>query len=453
MKGSRKLVCLVVFISICRNSWASNFLANELTEKFQFPEKLMIGLNSEAFRLKEAVNKSGGNEGSRYHPALYNIRPTLNGTNVDSKSNGYQKFQKEIEQIKSLGFSLYIFSLSWPWILPNGTTEWINENSVNYYKELVTELCANNIQPMVILYERDMPQQFLKIGGWLNATVVEHFEQYARLVFQHLGPKVKWWITINKPTDTVEGYGSWKTPPALNLHGYGEYLAGHNLLRAHARVYRMYQKEFATGQRGKISIGLKGDFVFPAADSEEAERAAETALQFSVGWFGHPVYSTAGDYPVVMRDYIDRNSAIEELKQSRLPYFSREEIQQIRGSFDFLAVSHSTSFVAAFSQVGPRPSWRRDSGVKMFFKENWPSSNCSTIKIVPEGVRRILNWFREDYRNIETFITVNDFCDNVQQQGNKRAEYHREYLSEIMKAVNEDNCTVIGYSVSTYIHQ
>lgn len=52
-------------------------------------------------------------------------------------------------------------------------------------------------------------------------------------------------------------------------------------------------------------------------------------LQF--GWFSHPVFSSTGDYPPVMRNIVDRNSLIEGRNQSRLPYFTPEEIKEIKG--------------------------------------------------------------------------------------------------------------------------
>lgn len=43
------------------------------------------------------------------------------------------------------------------------------------------------------------------------------------------------------------------------------------------------------------------------------------------------MYSVTGDYPPVMRDYVDRNSAYEGLPISRLPYFTEQEINEIQG--------------------------------------------------------------------------------------------------------------------------
>lgn len=62
---------------------------------------------------------------------------------------------------------------------------------------------------------------------------------------------MKWWITINEPQEITKGYGSAEYAPLLNLHGTGEYLSGHNIIRAHAKAYRLYDTEFRENQNGK----------------------------------------------------------------------------------------------------------------------------------------------------------------------------------------------------------
>ena len=64
--------------------------------------------------------------------------------------------------------------------------------------------------------------------------------------------KVKLWITFNEPQVFITAqYGSGSFPPGVHrVPGVDEYIATHNVIKAHAKTYRSYDKS----QNGELFV-------------------------------------------------------------------------------------------------------------------------------------------------------------------------------------------------------
>lgn len=62
--------------------------------------------------------------------------------------------------------------------------------------------------------------------------------------------KVKWWITFNEPRLIRTGYGDTNYAPGLGDHGVSDYIAAHNVLRTHGKVYHLYNQTYKPTQQG-----------------------------------------------------------------------------------------------------------------------------------------------------------------------------------------------------------
>uniref|UniRef100_A0A4W4FJ61 Lactase n=1 Tax=Electrophorus electricus TaxID=8005 RepID=A0A4W4FJ61_ELEEL len=72
-----------------------------------------------------------------------------NDDNGDVACDSYHKINEDVDMLRRLKVNHYRFSISWPRILPDGTTRKINEAGLNYYHHLIDALLAVNIKPQV----------------------------------------------------------------------------------------------------------------------------------------------------------------------------------------------------------------------------------------------------------------------------------------------------------------
>lgn len=84
----------------------------------------------------------------------------------------------------------YRFSINWARILPKGYVWDIREEGLQYYDDLINELLANDIEPMVTIYHWDLPQTLQDLGGWTNSFTNDHAVDFARILFDRYADRV-----------------------------------------------------------------------------------------------------------------------------------------------------------------------------------------------------------------------------------------------------------------------
>ncbi|XP_044744461.1 myrosinase 1-like [Coccinella septempunctata] len=414
---------------------------------YSFPENFQFGVATASYQIE-----GGWNEGGRSESIWdYNLHQNPNLT--DDKSNGdiacdsYHKWKEDIEIVKNLGVDFYRLSISWSRILPSALKgSELSTEGVIYYNNIIDELIANNIVPYVTIFHWDTPQVLEFKGGWLNETVIEDYIYYARILFELYGDRVKHWITFNEPHQICEqGYATAEKAPFKTLQGTGDYLCYHHVAIAHGKIYRIYEEEYKPTQKGQVGITIDCVFGAPKTDTEEDKQAAIDYMEFQYGWFAHPILS--GNYPPLMIEKIGELSRREGFPKSRLPEFTQDEIKIINGSFDFLGLNHYTTVLCSYGGNYPVPSHRNDLGTIDSIDPSWKPSAADWLWEVPWGLRGLLVYIKDHYNNPPVLITENGWANRGRYIHDvDRINYMKGYLSEVLKAIYDDGCNVIGYT-------
>ncbi len=409
----------------------------------KFPDDFIWGGATSSYQIEGAWNENGKG------PSIWDVFTMIPGK-VKNFENGniacdhVHRYKEDVALMKSLGLKAYRFSISWPRVLPAGRGE-VNLRGIEFYHNLIDELLAHDIEPWITLYHWDLPAALeFEINGWLGEEISDLFAAYADLCFKHFGDRVKNWITINEAwVVAILGYGHGVFAPGKKSNDL-PYIAGHHLILAHAKAVQVYREKYQPTQKGKIGITNNCDWREPLSESTKDSEAAQRALEFFLAWFADPIYK--GDYPRVMKDRLG----------NRLPSFTQEEKQMIKGSSDFFGLNHYTTMMAAAAtekdtgSVYGNGGLSEDQDVNLSVDPAWKMTSMQWA-IVPWGCRKLLQWISARYDHPEIIITENgcafneELIDGIVDDAD-RIEFFRGYLSEIQKAI-DSGVRVKGYFI------
>jgi len=434
-------------LSLCLASIAWGYMPEEPLLYDHFPEDFIWGSATAAYQIEGGWNEGG--KGVSIWDTFTKVEGTIiDGSSGDVACDSYHKYKEDVQLMKNLGLQSYRFSISWSRILPMGTGE-KNQEGIDYYNALIDELLANDIIPAVTLYHWDLPQALQDQGeGWLNPDVADWFEEYARVCFEEFGDRVKFWITLNEPKEAaLQGHGSGTMAPGAQGIGTLVYIAAHNLIRAHAKAYRAYEKDFAAAQGGKCGITLNVNWAEPRDPEDPADvEASNTHINFNLGWYAHAIMKD-GKYPEIMRTKIDEKSTQQGFEESRLPHFTEEESAMIAGSSDFLGMNFYTSNIVYPEESDIEDvSFFSDPDVGSNQDPNWYGSGSSWLKVTPWGIREALKWASMEYGQPDIYVTENGFSDRLGNLDDlQRVYYYKHYWNQVLKAIKVDGISVKGY--------
>lgn len=445
-----KLISLRLIITTLPPS-SSNLSSAEELIAIRSPKPFIFGVATASYQIEGAYDKEGRGPSVWDEFTHRDPSPIVDKSTGDVAADSYHNMERDLQLLSQLGVQAYRFSISWSRILPQGDATQINELGVQYYNKLINHLLDLNITPFVTLFHWDTPlalQQ--KFGGFTNRLIVDYFEDYARVLFQRFGDRVKNWITFNEPNEFCgSGYGSAQSAPAVNFKGYGDYLCMHNVILGHARVYRMYEREFKSGQKGEIGITLNNRFAFPEEEGDPND-SVNRFMTFTLGWKMDPLFDQPfHGYPEEMKLQIAENSKSEGRSRSRLPEFSAKDQELFTSKVvDFLGLNYYTSRIVSPGKYSPdaSASYEKDLNVTLSINSEWIRAKSTWLYSVPEGLYRLLMWIKDRYQGPKIYITENGWSDEGELRDIDRVNYLQDHLKSIQRAAVE------GVDVRGYFH-
>jgi len=347
-------------------------------------------------------------------------------------------YLKDIGLMKELGANSYRFSISWARVLPDGKT--VNKEGIKYYKQLIADLKAAGIKPVITIYHWDMPLNLYQAGGWHNPNSVAWYKDYAKVVIDNFGKDAPYFITFNEPEGEIftlnplVAYLINKTPSpyekALSVESRAQQaIAMHHLLLANAEAVNYYHH---SGLKGEIGIALN---LSPCVDPENSNSlAAKTCNSLHNKWALDALYK--GSYP----------SDIETIYKNNSSDFdpTAEDMRKIKsGKPDFIGVNYYAPTLVKDDAskpfgIGDRPNPDKD-----------PSYNGP---VRPEYLQSLLKDLSKNYSGPDIIITENGAGYGVNDEKSEsgiildpmRAGYIEKHVDAVMKA-KKDGVNIKGY--------
>ncbi len=274
-------------------------------EVLTFPPDFLWGAATAAFQIEGSTTVDGRGD-SIWDTFAATPGKVLAGDTGDPACDHYNRYESDVDLMKSLGLASYRFSVAWPRIQPSGSGR-VEERGLAFYDRLVDSLLDKDIQPLVTLYHWDLPQVLEDFGGWRNRDTAYRFADYAALVHERLGDRVQAWTTLNEPwVSAFLGYGNGIHAPGIT-DAVASLEAAHHLLLAHGLATQALRAQAPESHR--LSIVLNFSTIW--GDDAEAVRKVDglqnRILLDPICGRGYPLdvlqdTSWLGDWTNVVRD-------------------------------------------------------------------------------------------------------------------------------------------------------
>ena len=350
----------------------------------------------------------------------------------------YHHWKEDIAMFAEMGFKCFRMSIAWTRIYPRGDEETPNEEGLKFYDQVFDELHKYGIEPVVTISHYETPLALVKeYGSWRNRKLVDFFERYARTVFTRYKGKVKYWMTFNEINATM------RIPRPYHQAGIvfeeGEDI-GKTTVQASHHMFVASAKAVIIGHEidpeNKIGCMLLVPETYAATCAPEDQVAVREKMM-SLYYYGD----------VHVRGYYSNTcTAMWKRLHTTAPVMEEGDEELLRrGKVDYIGFSYY------FSSIEGGNAEQIEGNVISGGRNPYLKITDWGWQIDPVGLRNTLNKLYDRYQ-VPLFIVENGMgaLDTVEEDGSihdpYRISYLKEHIREMIKAVEEDDVDLMGYT-------
>lgn len=378
------------------------------------------------------------NEGGK-GPTVYDVITNKCGSDWKVAIDFYHRYKEDIALFEGMGFNAYRFSVSWARIIPDGDGE-INEEGLRFYENIIDEMLAHGIEPVVCLYHFDMPLALQeKYNGWVGRETLSGFKKYAEAIIKRFGERVKYYIPFNEqnacaaiaqmrlPKDTAHAERA-KIGAAVYHHQF----------MASAAVWHL-AREYSPD--AKVGGMVNFSPAYPETCKPEDILAAQQANRI-YNFEALDVFSS-GEYPPDLLERWRMQGAAPPILEGDLEYLSKAKM-------DFIAHSYYQSIIVN----GDKKIKSIEDLLLLAFSDPIKNPYLSASEwgwtIDPVGLRLSVKEIYDRYHlpvfTIECGIGVDEKLNEENTvEDDYRVEYFREHIEQLKLAVSEDGVDLMGF--------
>lgn len=408
-----------------------------------FPADFFWGASTSAYQVEGASREDGKG------PSCQDVKEVPAGTSdLTVCSDFYHHYKEDIALMAEMGFKSYRFSIAWTRILPEGTGE-INQKGIKFYSDVIDECLKYGIEPIVTMFHFDMPAALDERGSWSNPDSVEWFVNYASILFQNYGDRVRYWLTINEQNIlTLVGpvIGTLHIPEGCDNVLKEIYQQNHHMLVAQAKAMVLCHEMLPEAKIGPApSISL----VYPATCKPEDVIAAQNFNTIR-NWL-YLDMAVYGIYNAIVWNWLNEHDAT--------PTFVPGDEEAMKNAHpDFLGFNYyNTATVAQedgtipFSPIGgDQQNSDGLSGMYKSVRNPYLGKTEFGWEIDPVGFRATIREMYSRY-HLPMLVTENGLgaYDTLEEDGKVhdpyRIKYLRDHIEQIQEAIS-DGAEMLGYN-------